>query len=194
MTYVTLSCGCHEASRLIPCPVCPRVLAELREEAAEVRAFVVGTSSATGNAPRGRRRKANAPEIVRRAQEGQSARQIANAMGISEDTARTYGKGHFHAPKRIDREEVIRRAKRGESAPVIARAMGCGESTVQALARGVLVRKRPARKAPPKAPGVAERVAAALRRGWSVKTVATRCGVAPRTVRGVRTKMLRRAV
>lgn len=129
---IPLSCGIHEALRLIPCPVCPRVLEELRSETV----LAVGSFSPIGKGKVNvSQARLNRAEVVRRAKRGESRSFVARAMGLSYATVYEYGRGHFKAqPKKPtrkpERPEDVRRAKldlcirKGMTTPTICRRLG----------------------------------------------------------------------
>lgn len=194
---IALSCGVHEARRRIPCPICPRVLAELRETPVGVhQAF-----SPIGQGKARRKSAATKGECVRLAKEGRTSREIADALGISLATAQTYAAGHL-APRgsarRIDHDEVIRRAKAGQYAAEIAKALGISDTTAQRLGRGHFVpravpRGRPdasyTRKASEARTQLRNAVDGRIRCGWSTSTICRRLGV-HRSFVGLRRKAL----
>ena len=194
---IALSCGVHESTRRIPCPICPRVLAELRE--APVGVFQAFAPIRQGKARR--KSAATKGECVRLAKEGRTSREIADALGLSRATVQTYAAGHL-APrgsaKRIDYDEVIRRAKAGQYAAEIAKALGISDTTAQRIARGHF-RPRPVPLGRPDASYIRKNalerdevrrtVDARIRSGWATSTICRRLGVSKSFV-GLRRKVL----
>lgn len=180
---ITLSCGVHESTRRIPCPICPRVLAELRE--APVGVFHAFAPIGQGKARR--KSAATKGECVRLVQSGKTPREVAETLGLSVGTVKVYASGHLarYASKRVDAAEVIRRAQSGQYAAEIARALGCSDTTVWKLGKGHFVpRVKPCgRKGQRLTHEQDARLRALFARGASVSCAARLAGVGWDTAR-----------
>lgn len=111
---IPLACGIHEARRRIPCPVCPRVAREIADEPAEIRRFVVGSTSETDAPPRGGA--------------------LSNARRLAPKRPPRKCRDGVDRRKRLTEEqksEIARRHRRGESVPAICAALGVTDRTVK---------------------------------------------------------------
>lgn len=180
---IALSCGVHEATRRIPCPVCPRVLAELRAEVVEVQQLF----TPIGKGKHRRRRSDAKADAIKLVQSGKTPREVAETLGLSIGTVKVYASGHLarYASKRVDAAEVIRRAQSGQYAAEIARALGCSDTTVWKLGKGHFVpRVKPCgRKGQRLTHEQDARLRALFARGASVSCAARLAGVGWDTAR-----------
>lgn len=190
---IALSCGIHESTRRIACPVCPRVLEELRAEVVEVQQ----SFAPIGKGKHRRRRADSKADAIRLVQSGKTPSEIAMELGLAVSTVKLYCTGHLtrFASKRVDVAEIIRRAQSGQYAAEIAKALGCSDTTVWKHGAGHFVpRKKPCGSRAQKISRIQDaRLREQFARGASVSCAARLAGVTWDTARRWRNNNTRAA-